>query len=52
MSSRDDLAGAGWTCQSAGRFKAFVPHRRPLSWLDPRTLCDVRAPELTPLKSR
>lgn len=42
MSSRDDLAGAGWTCRRPGGFKAFVPPRPPLSWLDPRTLWESR----------
>lgn len=37
-SSRDDLAGAGWRCQRPGSFKAFVPQKPPLSWLDPRIL--------------
>jgi Calcineurin-like phosphoesterase len=40
-SSRDDLAGAGWTC-APGSYRAFVPQKRPLSWLSPRTLLDAR----------
>ncbi len=39
--SRESLKGAGWVC-SAGRFQAFVPARRPLSWLQPRMLWDAR----------
>jgi hypothetical protein len=41
-SSRDDLAGAGWTCRSPGSFKAFVPRKPAFSWLDPRTLWESR----------
>lgn len=40
-SSRDDLGGAGWTC-APGSYRAFVPPKRPLSWLNPRTLLDSR----------
>ncbi|HEV2769275.1 MAG TPA: metallophosphoesterase [Solirubrobacteraceae bacterium] len=41
-SSRDNLAGAGWTCQRRGRFAAFVPPKPPLSWLKPRILWESR----------
>jgi hypothetical protein len=39
--SRESLKGAGWVCP-AGRFKAFVPPKRPLSWLQPRMLWESR----------
>jgi hypothetical protein len=39
--SRESLKGAGWVCP-AGRFKAFVPPKRPLSWLQPKMLWDAR----------
>jgi len=39
--SRESLQGAGWVC-SPGRFRAFVPNKRPLSWLQPRMLWDAR----------
>jgi calcineurin-like phosphoesterase family protein len=39
--SRESLQGAGWTCP-AGRFRAFVPDKRPLSWLQPRMLWEAR----------
>ena len=39
--SRQSLQGAGWICR-AGRFRAFVPDKRPLSWLQPRMLWDAR----------
>ena len=33
-SSRDSLAGAGWTCRRIGRFRSMVsPERRSFSWL-------------------
>lgn len=33
-SSRDSLAGAGWTCRKVGEFRSLVPSgRRPFSWL-------------------
>jgi len=33
-SSRDSLAGAGWTCREAGKFRSLVsPKRRSFSWL-------------------
>lgn len=33
-SSRDSLAGAGWTCREIGKFRSFVPAEgRPFSWL-------------------
>ena len=33
-SSRDSLAGAGWSCQEVGRFRSLVPSEgRPFSWL-------------------
>ena len=34
VSSRDSLAGAGWTCREIGRFKGMVSaESRPFSWL-------------------
>ncbi len=39
--SRESLTGAGWVCP-AGRFQAFVPAKRPLSWLQPQMLWDAR----------
>src|SRR4051795_1599246 len=39
--SRESLHGAGWICP-AGRFSAFVPQKRPLSWLQPRMLWEAR----------
>jgi len=39
--SRTSLRGAGWICPP-GRFKAFVPDKRPLSWLQPRMLWEAR----------
>ncbi len=33
-SSRDSLAGAGWTCREVGKFRGLVsPESRPFSWL-------------------
>jgi hypothetical protein len=38
-SSRDSLAGAGWTCKEIGRFRGLVsPESRPFSWLSPAPL--------------
>ena len=38
-SSRDSLAGAGWTCRKAGKFGGLVPPKsRPFSWLSPAPL--------------
>ena len=35
-SSRDSLAGAGWTCREIGKFRGLVsPERKPFSWLNP-----------------
>ena len=39
--SRESLQGAGWTC-SPGRFRAFIPDKPPLSWLQPRMLWEAR----------
>jgi Calcineurin-like phosphoesterase len=39
--SRQSLQGAGWACP-AGRFRAFVPDKPPLSWLQPRMLWEAR----------
>ena len=34
ISSRDSLAGAGWTCREVGRFRGLVSSKsRPFSWL-------------------
>src|SRR5215212_4984391 len=32
-SSRDSLAGAGWTCREAGKFRGLVSPRKKFSWL-------------------
>ena len=40
--SRDSVRAAGWACERPGRHQAFVPARRPLSWLSPRTLLESR----------
>ena len=38
-SSRDSLAGAGWTCREIGRFRGLVSSEsRPFSWLSPAPL--------------
>ena len=38
-SSRDSLAGAGWTCREIGKFRGLVsPESRPFSWLSPAPL--------------
>ena len=38
-SSRDSLAGAGWICREAGKFRSLVsPKMRPFSWLSPAPL--------------
>jgi len=38
-SSRESLAGAGWTCEEVGRFMGFVsPETRSFSWLNPTPL--------------
>src|SRR5918997_149789 len=38
-SSRDSLAGAGWTCREVGKFRGLVsPQSRPFSWLSPAPL--------------
>jgi Calcineurin-like phosphoesterase len=39
--SRESLKGAGWICP-AGGFRAYVPHKPPLSWLKPRMLWEAR----------
>jgi hypothetical protein len=39
--SRNSVGAAGWTC-TAGHYRAYVPPRRPLSWLDPSTLWKSR----------
>jgi hypothetical protein len=42
-SSRDSLAGAGWSCRDAGTFTGDVPPgRRPFSWLNPGPLFKAR----------
>lgn len=42
-SSRDSLAGAGWTCRRVGRFRRLVPgESSPFSWLDPVPLWQSR----------
>jgi hypothetical protein len=38
-SSRDSLAGAGWTCREVGKFRGLVsPESKPFSWLNPAPL--------------
>jgi hypothetical protein len=38
-SSRDSLAGAGWTCRKVGKFRGLVsPESKPFSWLSPAPL--------------
>jgi hypothetical protein len=39
--SRESVQGAGWTCPP-GSYRGWVPHRRPLSWLQPLTLWESR----------
>jgi hypothetical protein len=40
--SRNSVRAAGWACAKPGRYEAYVPNRRPLSWLDPSTLWQSR----------
>ena len=42
LNSRDSVRAAGWACSKPGSHEAFVPARRPLSWMSPAMLWQSR----------